>query len=246
MMQVIAYLLPAGSFSEFWPVITNVAFGLPQILSSFLMIIICLFTDAVAATVLSYEKPEADVLHRRPRNIKKDRLVNWQLIFQAYGIIGMTETLASFFLSYWYLQRNGIAFKDLWFSFGAIPANVTQDYYNAKLAEASSVYFVSLVVMQWFNLMAVRCRRLSIFQHPPAFNEATQNLYLFPSILFALSMIFLWCYPAPIQRVIGTAAVQVEYWFLPFTFGIYIILIDEVRRFFVRKYPTSLIAKLAW
>lgn len=38
--KVIAYLLPAGSFSEFWPVITNVVFGLPQILSSFLMIII--------------------------------------------------------------------------------------------------------------------------------------------------------------------------------------------------------------
>jgi sodium/potassium-transporting ATPase subunit alpha len=38
--QVISYLLPAGSFSEFWPVMTFVAFGLPQALSSFLMIII--------------------------------------------------------------------------------------------------------------------------------------------------------------------------------------------------------------
>ena len=38
--KTIAYLLPAGSFSEFWPVMTNVLFGLPQILSSFLMIII--------------------------------------------------------------------------------------------------------------------------------------------------------------------------------------------------------------
>lgn len=38
--KVIAYLLPAGSFSEFWPVMTSVIFGLPQILSSFLMIII--------------------------------------------------------------------------------------------------------------------------------------------------------------------------------------------------------------
>ena len=36
----IFYLLPAGSFSEFWPVMTNVMFGMPQILSSFLMIII--------------------------------------------------------------------------------------------------------------------------------------------------------------------------------------------------------------
>ncbi|KAG5950444.1 hypothetical protein E4U53_005040 [Claviceps sorghi] len=38
--KVIAYLLPAGTFSEFWPVMTSVLFGLPQILSSFLMIII--------------------------------------------------------------------------------------------------------------------------------------------------------------------------------------------------------------
>lgn len=38
--KTIAYLLPAGSFSEFWPVFTNLIFGIPQILSSFLMIII--------------------------------------------------------------------------------------------------------------------------------------------------------------------------------------------------------------
>lgn len=38
--KTIAYLLPAGSFSELWPVMTNVLFGLPQVLSSFLMIII--------------------------------------------------------------------------------------------------------------------------------------------------------------------------------------------------------------
>jgi len=46
---------------------TNVLFGLPQVLSSFLMIIICCFTDCAAATVLAYETPEADVLLRRPR-----------------------------------------------------------------------------------------------------------------------------------------------------------------------------------
>lgn len=38
--KTVAYLLPAGSFSEFWPVFTNVVLGLPQIPSSFLMIII--------------------------------------------------------------------------------------------------------------------------------------------------------------------------------------------------------------
>jgi sodium/potassium-transporting ATPase subunit alpha len=145
--KTVAYLLPAGSFSEFWPVMTNVMFGIPQILSSFLMIIISLFTDAVAAIALAYEAPEADVLLRKPRVPGKDRLVNWQLILQAYGLVGMMETTASFAMSYWYLERNGIKFSDIWFSFGKLPDHIDQDYYQAKLNIASSIYFVNLVVM---------------------------------------------------------------------------------------------------
>jgi len=57
--------------------------------------------------------------------------------------------------------------------------------------EASSIYFVNLVVMQFFNLLAVRTRRLSIFQQPPLFNKETQNWLLFPAMLFALCMIFI-------------------------------------------------------
>jgi sodium/potassium-transporting ATPase subunit alpha len=145
--KTIIYLLPAGSFSEFWPVFTNVVFGLPQVLSSFLMIIICCFTDCAAATVLAYEKPEADVLLRPPRNPKKDRLVDWKLMLQSYGILGIIETVCSFSMSYWYLQRNGIPFSTLWFGFGAVPDGVSEDYYTAKLNEASSIYFINLVVM---------------------------------------------------------------------------------------------------
>ena len=87
--KTICCLPPAGSFSEFWPVMTNVLFGLPQILSSFLMIIICCFTDCVAATAIACEKPEAELLVRRPRSARKDRLVDWRLILYAYGFIGV-------------------------------------------------------------------------------------------------------------------------------------------------------------
>ncbi|KAH7305561.1 Na,H/K antiporter P-type ATPase [Stachybotrys elegans] len=244
--KVIAYLLPAGSFSEFWPVMTFALFGLPQILSSFLMIIICCFTDCAAATMLSYEKPEADVLTRPPRNVKKDRLVNWQLVLQAYGIVGVTQTLASYAMSFWYLERQGIRFRDLWFSFGRLPSGIDPDFYSEQLIIASSIYFVNLVVMQWFNLMATRTRRLSIFQHPPLFNKETQNWYLFPAILFSLLMAIFWLYPPAIARVIDTAPVPVEYWFLPFAFGMYLIVIDEARRWAVRKWPNSWIGKAAW
>ncbi|KAH8589244.1 hypothetical protein B0O99DRAFT_692649 [Bisporella sp. PMI_857] len=244
--KTIAYLLPAGSFAEFWPVMTNVIFGLPQVLSSFLMIIICCFTDCAAATVLAYEAPEADVLIRKPRKPKTDRLVNWQLILQAYGFIGVLETLTSFAMSYWYLQRSGIPFSVLWFGYGASPDSLSADYVTQKLNEASSIYFVNLVVMQWFTLLAVRTRRLSIFQHPPIGKKETRNFWLAPAIVFSLVMAVFWLYIKPLQKVLGTTGVPVEHWFLPMTFGLGILLLDEGRKFVVRTWPQGVLAKLAW
>ena len=196
--------------------------------------------------MLSYEKPEAGVLTHPPRNIKKDRLVNWQLIVQSYGIVGVLQTVASFAMSFWYLERQGIPFNQLWFSFGQIPEGIEPDYYLAKTNGASSIYFVNLVVMQWFNLMATRIRRLSIFQHPPLFNRETQNWYLFPAIIFSLAMAIFWLYIPPLQPVLGTTAVPVEHWFLPFAFGMFQLLLDEARKFAVRRWPGSVLGRMAW
>jgi sodium/potassium-transporting ATPase subunit alpha len=204
------------------------------------------FTDCAAATVLAYEAPEADVLLRRPRKPKVDRLVDWRLILQAYGFIGILETTASFAMSYWYLQRSGIPFSALWFQYGSLPDDLDPDYVAARLVEASSVYFINLVVMQWFNLLAVRTRRLSIFQHPPLFNKQTQNWYLFPAMLFALCMAFFWLYIPAFQDVLGTSQVPVENFFLSAAFGTGILLLDEGRKWCVRKWPRGVLARIAW
>jgi len=238
-------LLPAGTFSEFWPIITSVILGLPQILSSFLMIMICCLTDCAAATVLAYEKPEADVLLRKPRNVKKDKLVDWRLLFHAYIFLGVQETIASFAMSYWYAQRRGVHFSGLWLSYGNYP-DYNGPYVQQVLAEASSIYFVNLVIMQWFNLMATRTRRLSIFQQPPAFNKETQNLALFPAILFALVVIFIFLYIPGLNTAINASKIPVEYFFLPLAFGLWILFTDEVRKYYVRKYPKGFMARLAW
>lgn len=80
--------------------------------------------------------------------------MNWKLIFHAYGILGMIETIASFAMAYWYLERNGIPFSALWFKFGATPSNIDSDWLNARLNEASSVYFINLVVMYASHLIS--------------------------------------------------------------------------------------------
>ncbi|KAK7963997.1 Na/K ATPase alpha 1 subunit [Apiospora saccharicola] len=238
--KIIAYLLPAGSWSEFWPVFTNVVFGLPQILSSFLMIIICCFTDCVAAVVLAYEKPEADLLLRPPRNLKTTKLVNWQLVFHAYAFVGMIESALSFTMAYWYLERQGVHFSDLWFSFD-IPADIVP-----HLNVASSIYFINLVVMQWFNLMSVRTRHLSIFQHPPAFNRATQNLLLFVAIPVSLGIAVIWLYVPDLQTTLGTAGPPVEFYFLPAALGLGLLALDEARKAAVRRWSDGVLARMAW
>ena len=40
--------------------------------------------------------------------------------------------------------------------------------------------------------------------------------------------------------------VPVEHIFIPFTFAFGILFLDETRKFFVRKYPTCFLAKIAW
>jgi len=244
--KTIAYLLPAGSFSEFWPVMTSVV-GLPQVLSSFLMIVICCFTDCVAATMLAYEKPEANVMLRPPRDIYNDRLVDWKLLLQSYGLIGILETICSFAMSFWYLQRKGLPFSQLWFSFGNIPTppGQTEADVSYHLTVASSIYFVTLVVMQWFSVMAIRTRHLSIFSHPPILNRKTQNWLLFPAILFSLVVALVFTL-SPGIGYLGCDKVPVEHWFIPMTFGIGLLSLDELRKMLVRKYPNGFFAKIAW
>ncbi|KAK9482032.1 hypothetical protein V1527DRAFT_499401 [Lipomyces starkeyi] len=205
--KTIAYLLPAGCFAEFWPIITYRT---------------GCFTDC----------PESDVLLRPPRRTKEDHLVSWMLIL--------------FAMLYWYMQRKGIPFSTLWLGFSAIPNGISFEYYTQKLNEASSIYFVNLVVMQWLNLMAVRTRRQSIFQMPPAFNKKTQNLYLFPAILFSFLMVFFWLYIPTFQSALRTTSVPAIHFFLPMCFGFCILLLEEGRKYIVRKHPKGLLAKCAW
>jgi len=97
--------------------------------------------------------------------------------------------------------------------------------------------FFHLVIMQWFNLLSTRTRRLSLFQQNPIGGPDTRNLYLFPAMLAALAigwyvlntvflvltamlMIFFsfFSYVPAIQNVFGTRGIKAEYFFLPMAY----------------------------
>lgn len=243
--KTIAYLLPAGTFSEFWPLMTSICFGLPQVLSSFLMIIICCFTDASVGIVLAYEQPESDLLLRPPRT-QKDHLVDWKLLLWSYGFMGVCETVLSFTMSYWYCQRKELYFSDLWFKFGEVPSHLTQERYNQILMTASSIYFANLIIMQWFVALAARTRRMSLFTHPPLFNKKTQNWRIFLTYPFSFAIIWIFCYPSSVQKIFFSSDIPVEHWFLPMALGLGLLSLDEIRKCLVRRHPGGILAKCAW
>jgi sodium/potassium-transporting ATPase subunit alpha len=95
------------------PILLNVLLGLPQILSNLQMIIICVVTDVLPAISLCFEKPEAGLLTRPPRDTRKDKLVNWKLLFHAYFFLGLIESLCAMSMAFWYLEMQGFKFTDL-------------------------------------------------------------------------------------------------------------------------------------
>jgi len=241
----ILYLLPAGSFAELMPVLLNVLFGLPQALSSIQMIIICVGTDVLPALSMVREKPEADLLLRKPRDRKKDRLADVKLIFHAYAFIGVLESLTAMVGAFYFgFQRNGVPFSALWLKYGGYdvdPAVITD-----LTAKAQSIYFFNLVMMQWFNLLSTRTRRLSLFQQNPIGGPKTRNLYLFPAMLMALAIGCFFCYVPPIQTVFMTRGIKAEFFFLPIAYGFVVLFLDESRKWWNRRHPKSLLAKAAW
>ncbi|KAH3674813.1 hypothetical protein WICMUC_003016 [Wickerhamomyces mucosus] len=237
--KTIAYLLPAGTFAELWAVLLNVLFGFPQLLSSFDMIVISCLTDCAGAIVLAYEAPEKNLLEKKPRSISGNRLVNFNLILHSYFIVGTYCSFAAIMMSLLYFQQNGIPFHVLSLSYGNFPNGYSSETISNINNKASSIYFITLVFMQLFNLLAVRTRYLSIFNQSP-------NYRILISSSFAISVTFFFNYIPWFQKELGTSHVKVEYYFIAIGFGLGTLIYDELRKLYIRKNPNSFLAKLAW
>ncbi|KAI8363918.1 hypothetical protein BD560DRAFT_373551 [Blakeslea trispora] len=248
--KVIVYLLPAGSWSELWPVIVNIFLGCPQTLSSFQMIVICVFTDLCPSLAIMMEKPEAGLLDRLPRRPKNDRLVNARLLLHAYGFVGLMEMLSSMFMFFLYMGMNGLGPSKIFLSFSDLNnpegyMGFTAEQITQMINTAQSIYFVNLVICQWGNVLATRTRRLSIAQANPLWGP-NKNLWLFAAMIGSLAIALIILYVPVFNIYLGTSPIPVKFWFIPFGWAALIISMDEGRKLLARKFPHSLIGKLAW
>ena len=249
LQKVISYLLPAGSWSEIWPVLMNVFAGVPLPLSSFLMIIICVFTDLFMSMALIMEKEEFDLMSLPPRNHKKDHLINLKIYAQSYFFIGIMETIcahAMYFLYYWRHAR--IPVRALFLAFN----NYSEGFYGYSEEELTnfningqSVYFVTLVILQWGNVLSIRNKRLSVLQADPI-RKKRRNPWLIPAALTALVIAIFVTEEPGLKKLFATGSVPIEFWFLPLPLALGILMMDELRKLLVRVWPKGPIERISW
>merc|ERR1711936_293719 len=132
--------------------------------------------DMVPAISMAYEGPESDIMKRQPRNPFTDKLVNERLISMAYGQIGMIQASAGFFVYFVIMAENGFlpgilfgirkewdsqAINDLEDSYGQ-----EWTYRDRKVLEYTchTAFLVSIVVVQWADLIICKTRMNSVFQ----------------------------------------------------------------------------------
>ena len=249
LQKVIAYLLPAGSWSEIWPVIMNVFFGCPSPLSSFLMIIICVFTDLFLSLSLIMEKEEFDLLSIPPRNPRKDHLINLRIYGQAYLFVGVMEAFSAHAMFFVYMYNAaGLTFHDLIFAFEKYTDGFhgyTQDQLNQFNYTGQCVYFVTLVIMQWGNILSVRSKRMSLLQADPV-RPARRNPWLPLAMLISLVIAIFVTEVPGLQTLFLTSSVPIKYWFIPLGLALGVLTMDEIRKLLVRLYPKGPVAWLSW
>ena len=171
----IAYTL-TSNIPEISPFLLFILADIPLPLGTVTILCIDLGTDMVPAISMAYEEAESDIMKRMPRNPFTDRLVNERLISMAYGQIGMIQASAGFFVYFVILAENGFwpsrllgirkewdaqAINDLEDSYGQ-----EWTYKDRKILEFTchTAFFISIVVVQWADLLICKTRKNSLFQ----------------------------------------------------------------------------------
>ena len=256
--KVCIYLLPAGSFCEMITVLANVCLGIQPALSPFYMITISMFTDVFMSTAMIYEQAENDIMSRAPRKLFGQRLVDLKLLLYSY-VIGIIQSIGAWTIFFWYMNDGNIPINKLLFAYDKWPSGqfesdgVTETTYigltytqlNERLYSAQALFFASLVICQFGNALSIRTRRNSILQQNPLWGK-NRNVRILINVIISFVTIMIVCYTPWLQQTFNTRVPELRYAFGAVGFAAALVVFDETRKYIVRNYPHSVVARYAW
>uniref|UniRef100_A0A4W5LGX1 Sodium/potassium-transporting ATPase subunit alpha n=1 Tax=Hucho hucho TaxID=62062 RepID=A0A4W5LGX1_9TELE len=238
----IAYTL-TSNIPEISPFLLFIIASIPLPLGTVTILCIDLGTDMVPAISLAYETAESDIMKRQPRCPKTDKLVNDRLISMAYGQIGMIQALAGFFTYFVILAENGFwpeTLLGIRLNWDDRANNEVEDSYGQqwtyeqrKIIEFTchTSFFVSIVVVQWADVIICKTRRNSVFQ------QGMKNRILIFGLFAETALAAFLSYCPGMDIALRMYPLKVSWWFCALPYSLLIFIYDEVRKLIIRRYP---------
>ena len=230
----IAYTL-SSNIPEISPFLSFITMGFPLPLSTVLILCVDLGTDMLPAISLAYERHESNIMKRKPRR-QGDRLVNTRLISFSYFQIGVFQALAGFFVYLvvmgdhgfppWILTGEGVEWSR---SDDLLVRGHGVSYRDEALKTAQTAFFVSIVIVQWADVMACKTRLNSLFQ------QGMKNWILNLGLFEETALCILLCYVPFFNQIFGTRWLRWYWWIPPLPFSFAILVYDEMRKALIRK-----------
>jgi sodium/potassium-transporting ATPase subunit alpha len=214
--KFIVYII-THTVPEVLPYIAFIFFALPLPMPVQLILAIDLGTDMLPAIALGEEKGEEDIMKRPPRP-RDEKLLTPQVLLTAYGIKGPIEAVAGFFCYF------AVLFEGGW-KFGEQLANN-----NPLYMQAITAFFSAVIICQIANVFASRTRFQSVF---------TMGLFSNRAILLGIAVellilaLIIW---SPFANLIfNTSPLDLRYVLLSVPFAIFLLGIDELRKYLLRR-----------
>merc|ERR1712021_119966 len=238
----IAYTL-TSNIPEISPFLLFILADIPLPLGTVTILCIDLGTDMIPAISMAYEEAESDIMKRMPRNPFTDKLVNERLISVAYGMIGMIQAAAGFFVYLVIMAENGfrperlLGLREQWDSEAT---NDLEDSYgqewtykDRKTLEYTchTAFFAAIVVVQWADLIVCKTRKNSVFQ------QGMSNWFMNFGLFFETALACLLSYTPGMDKGLRMYPLNFNWWLPAIPFSILIFCYDETRKFLLRRNP---------
>ncbi|XP_021092056.1 potassium-transporting ATPase alpha chain 2 isoform X1 [Heterocephalus glaber] len=243
--KTIAYTL-TKNIAELCPFLIYIIVGLPLPIGTITLLFIDLGTDIIPSIALAYEKAESDIMNRKPRHKKKDRLVNHQLAIYSYLHIGLMQALGAFLVYFTVYAQQGFwptSLINLRVRWEKDELNDVEDSYGQEWTRYQRKYlewtgytafFVGIMVQQIADLIIRKTRRNSIFQQ-----GLFRNKVIWVGIASQIIIALILSYGLGSVTALSFTMLRPQYWFVAIPHAILIWVYDEVRKLFIRRYPGS-------
>ncbi|XP_049637598.1 potassium-transporting ATPase alpha chain 2 [Suncus etruscus] len=243
--KTIAYTL-TKNIAELCPFLIYITAGLPLPIGTITILFIDLGTDIIPSIALAYEKAESDIMNRKPRHKKRDRLVNKPLAIYSYLHIGLMQALGAFVVYFTVYAQEGFwpsSLLHLRVEWEKDHVNDLEDSYGQEWTRYQRKYlewtgytafFVGIMIQQIADLIIRKTRRNSIFQQ-----GLFRNKVIWVGIASQIIIALILSYGLGSINALNFTMLRPQYWFVAVPHATLIWVYDEVRKLFIRLYPGS-------